>query len=45
MALGDYDNDGRSDVLVANNGEPSLLLRNNTIGSHHWIGVRLVGTQ
>jgi hypothetical protein len=31
MALGDYDNDGRSDILVANNGEPPLLLRNNTI--------------
>jgi hypothetical protein len=45
MALGDYDNDGRSDVLVANNGEPPLLLRNNTATSHHWIGVRLVGTQ
>ena len=45
MALGDYDNDGRSDILVANNGEPPLLLRNNTISPHHWIGVRLVGTR
>jgi enediyne biosynthesis protein E4 len=45
MALGDYDNDGRSDILVANNGEPPVLLRNNAGKSQHWIGVRLVGTQ
>ncbi|MCI0422841.1 MAG: CRTAC1 family protein, partial [Acidobacteria bacterium] len=45
MTLGDYDNDGRSDVLVANNGEPPLLLRNNTGKQQHWIGVKLVGTQ
>jgi len=45
MALGDYDNDGRSDILVANNGEPPLLLRNNAGKSQHWMGVRLVGTQ
>jgi hypothetical protein len=45
MALGDYDNDGRSDILVATNGEPPLLLRNNAGKSQHWMGVRLVGTQ
>jgi hypothetical protein len=45
MALGDYDNDGRSDILVGNNGEPPLLLRNNTGKQNHWLGVRLVGTQ
>jgi enediyne biosynthesis protein E4 len=44
MAVGDYDNDGRCDVLVANNGEPPLLLRNNAASSHHWLGVRLIGT-
>jgi len=38
MALGDYDNDGRYDVLVANNGRAPLLL-------HHWLGIRLAGTQ
>ncbi|MEW5977504.1 MAG: CRTAC1 family protein [Acidobacteriota bacterium] len=44
MAVGDYDNDGRLDVLVANNGEPPLLLHNNTRNGHHWVGVRLVGS-
>ena len=45
MALGDYDNDGRYDVLVANNGEPPLLLHNNASKDNHWLGIRLVGTQ
>jgi hypothetical protein len=43
MALGDYDNDGRSDILIANNGEPPLLMRNNSSKENHWSGVRLVG--
>jgi hypothetical protein len=45
LALGDYDNDGRSDVLVANNGEAPLLLHNNAGKGNHWLGIRLVGTQ
>lgn len=45
MALGDYDNDGRCDILVANNGEAPLLLRNNTGKEQHWLGVKLVGVQ
>jgi enediyne biosynthesis protein E4 len=43
MALGDFDNDGAVDVLVAvNNGAP-ILLRNNAARSNHWLGVKLVG--
>lgn len=45
MALGDYDNDGRYDLLIANNGEPPLLMRNNTGQENHWLGVQLAGTQ
>jgi hypothetical protein len=44
LALGDYDNDGGLDVLVANNGEAPLLLRNNSAGANHWVGLRLVGS-
>jgi enediyne biosynthesis protein E4 len=43
MALGDFDNDGSVDVLVAiNNGAP-VLLRNNVGTQNHWLGVHLVG--
>ena len=43
MAIGDFDNDGAVDVLVAiNNGAP-ILLRNNAGRQNHWLGVRLVG--
>ena len=43
MALGDFDNDGAVDVLIAiNNGAP-VLLRNNAGKQNHWLGVKLVG--
>jgi enediyne biosynthesis protein E4 len=45
MALGDYDNDGRADILVANNGEAPILLHNNAGKENHWLGIRLVGTR
>jgi hypothetical protein len=45
MAIGDYDNDGRVDVLIGNNGEAPLLLRNNAGASNHWFGLRLQGTK
>lgn len=43
LAVGDIDNDGRIDVLVANNGEAPLLLRNNAGIGNHWIGLKLIG--
>ncbi len=42
LALGDFDNDGAVDVLISNNNEPPLLLR-NTANENHWLGVKLVG--
>ncbi len=45
LAIGDYDNDGRLDILVGSNGGPPLLLHNNTGGSNHWVGLKLRGTR
>ena len=44
LAVGDYNNDGRIDVLVGNNGEAPVLLKNNAGAGHHWLGLRLQGT-
>jgi enediyne biosynthesis protein E4 len=43
MAIGDFNNDGAVDVLVAvNNGAP-VLLKNVAASGNHWLGVRLIG--
>ena len=42
MAIGDFDNDGDSDVLASNNGEPPLLLRNQGGNKNNWVGLELV---
>jgi enediyne biosynthesis protein E4 len=43
MAIGDFDNDGSVDVLIAVNDRPPLLLRNNAGRQNHWLGLNLVG--
>ena len=45
LALGDIDNDGDSDLLLMNVGEPPALLRNDGGNRGHWLGVNLVGTK
>ena len=44
LAIGDYNNDGRIDVLIGNNGGAPVLLKNNAGEVNHWIGVLLQGT-
>jgi hypothetical protein len=44
LAIGDFNNDGRIDVLIGNNGEAPVLLKNNAGDGNHWIGLRLQGT-
>jgi hypothetical protein len=44
LAVGDYDNDGRLDVLVGVNGGAPVLLHNNAGAANHWLGLKLVGT-
>ena len=45
MAVGDFDNDGDLDVLVTNNGEAPLLLRNDGGNRNNWLGLQLVATK
>ena len=45
LAIGDYDNDGRLDILVANNGEPPTLLWNRAGEGAHWVGLKLQGVK
>ncbi len=44
LAVGDYDDDGRLDVLVATNGAAPVLLHNEAKAGG-WVGVRLRGTK
>jgi hypothetical protein len=43
VAFADFDNDGFVDVLVANNGDPPLLLRNSGGNGNHFLNIKLVG--
>jgi hypothetical protein len=45
MSVGDFNNDGGSDVLVAVNDGAPVLLRNNVGKENHWLGIRLIGTK
>ena len=41
--FGDVDNDGDTDVLIANNNGPARLLINNVGSRNHWLGLRMTG--
>jgi hypothetical protein len=44
VARGDFDNDGRIDLLVAHLNAAPVLLRNvSEVAGHHWLMLRLVG--
>ena len=43
LAVGDFDNDGRVDVLVGCNGGAPLLLQQRAAPVNHWVGVKLQG--
>ena len=43
MAVGDFNNDGALDVLVAVNDGTPVVLRNNVGANSHWLGIKLVG--
>lgn len=44
-AIGDFDNNGKLDMVVSNNYPfPSQLWKNETINTNNWLKVKLVGT-
>ena len=45
VAIGDFNNDGATDILVAVNDGPPVLLRNTVGNQNHWLGIHLVGTK
>lgn len=45
LATGDFNNDGRLDVLIGINGGLPILLQNNMDSGNHWLGLRLRGTK
>jgi hypothetical protein len=45
LGVGDLDNDGYPDVVVAGNGDAPMLLRNTGASRNRFIGLRLVGTR
>ncbi len=45
LAYGDFDNDGRVDLVVTALGAPVSVLRNVTETHNHWILLKLVGTK
>jgi hypothetical protein len=44
-AFADFDNDGFTDIVVANNGDPPLLLHNSGGNVNHFLNFKLVGTK
>jgi hypothetical protein len=42
-AFGDFDNDGRVDVLLVDEEGAPRLLHNEDKAANHWLGVRLIG--
>lgn len=45
LAIGDYDNDGKVDVLIVDSAGKPLLLHNETPRAGHWLTIKLVGTK
>jgi hypothetical protein len=46
VAVVDFDNDGRLDLIISHVNEPVVILRNQVARpEHHWIGFELIGNK
>ena len=45
LATGDFDNDGRIDLVINNNNSAATVLRNVTAPGNNWIQIRLEGVK
>lgn len=45
LTVGDWNNDGRLDLLIANANDRFDLLENRVSNSNHWLGLKLVGKE
>ncbi|MBV9864004.1 MAG: CRTAC1 family protein [Abitibacteriaceae bacterium] len=45
LAVGDYDNDGRVDVLAVAQNAPAQLLHNRVRNNNHWVSFKTVGVK
>ncbi len=45
LATGDFDNDGKVDVLIGVNGGAPVLLKNRAGAGNHWLGLKLEGVR
>ena len=43
LAVGDFDNDGRLDVVISNNGAAPEVMKNVSGEGNHWVGLTLQG--
>ena len=45
VAVGDYDNDGDTDIFIVNSNQPAILLRNDGGNLNNWLRLQLIGTK
>ena len=45
IAVGDFDNDGRLDILCSNQNDAPQLMRNLDRSKHHWVSFKTLGVK